>query len=92
MKAAEKFYTNVVGWSVAPFEGSPQPYDMWMRDGSQPVGGVMTIPEGMNFPPHWEMYVGVDKLEDAIATIERLGGRALGPLIEVPWAAARGTS
>jgi predicted enzyme related to lactoylglutathione lyase len=84
MKAAEKFYAAVVGWTVAPFEGSPQPYDLWMRGGDQPVGGVMTIPAGMNFPPHWEMYVGVDKLEDAIAKIEQLGGQSLGPLIEVP--------
>jgi uncharacterized protein len=84
MKAAERFYTAVVGWTVAPFEGSPQPYDMWMRTGGLPVGGVMTIPEGMGFPPHWEMYVGVPKLEDAMAQIERLKGSALSPVIEVP--------
>jgi uncharacterized protein len=84
MKAAEKFYSTVVGWAVSPFEGSPQPYDMWMRSSGEPEGGVMTIPPGMNFPPHWEMYVGVDKIEDAIKLIERLGGSALGPLIEVP--------
>jgi hypothetical protein len=84
MKAAEKFYTAVVGWTVTPFDGAPEPYDMWTRAGGEPVGGVMKIPQGMNFPPHWEMYVGVDKLEDAIARIERLGGRALGPLVEVP--------
>jgi uncharacterized protein len=84
MKAAEKFYTNVVGWSVQPFDGSPQPYDMWMRADHQPVGGVMTVPEGMNFPPHWEMYVGVDDFDDAVAQIQRLGGRGLGPVIEIP--------
>jgi uncharacterized protein len=84
MKAAETFYTNVVGWTVTPFEGSPQPYDMWMRGDHLPAGGVMKLPEGMNFPPHWEMYVGVDNLDDAVAHIQRLGGRALGPLIEVP--------
>jgi predicted enzyme related to lactoylglutathione lyase len=44
----------------------------------------MTIPQGMNFPPHWEMYVAVPKLEDAVAQIERLGGKILGPLVEVP--------
>jgi hypothetical protein len=38
----------------------------------------------MNFPPHWEMYVGVPKLDDAVAKIERLGGGALSPVIEVP--------
>ena len=84
MKAAEKFYSAVVGWTVAPFDGSPQPYDMWMRDGGVPVGGCMTIPEGMNFPPHWGMYVGVNKLEDAVAAIEKAGGSSLSPVIEVP--------
>ena len=74
MKAAEDFYTKVVGWTVSPFDGAPQPYDMWMRAADVPVGGVMTIPEGMNFPPHWEMYIAAPKLEDAVAHIERLGG------------------
>jgi predicted enzyme related to lactoylglutathione lyase len=84
MKAAETFYTAVVGWTVRPFEGSPQPYDTWMRDGETSIGGVMTIPPGMNFPPHWGMYVLVDNLEDAVAQIERLGGSSLSPVIDVP--------
>jgi uncharacterized protein len=84
MKAAETFYAAVVGWTVMPFEGSPQPYDMWVRAGDVQIGGVMTIPEGMNFPPHWGMYVGVPKLEDAESHIERLGGSALSPVIDVP--------
>ena len=84
MKASERFYTTVVGWTVTPFEGSPQAYDMWMRAGGVPVGGVMKIPEGMNFPPHWGMYVGVPKLEEAVSHIERLGGSALSLVIDVP--------
>ena len=84
MKAAEAFYTSVVGWSVTPFEGSPQAYDMWTRADGVPVGGVMTIPEGMNFPPHWGMYVGVPNLEDGVAKIERLGGSSMSPVIDVP--------
>jgi predicted enzyme related to lactoylglutathione lyase len=84
MKAAEAFYSKVVGWTVAPFSTSPQAYDMFMRTADAPTAGVMNIPEGMQFPPHWEMYVGVDKLEDAVAHIERLGGKALGPLIDIP--------
>jgi len=31
VEAAKRFYTAVVGWTVAPFAGSPDPYDMWMR-------------------------------------------------------------
>lgn len=82
--AAEQFYTTVVGWTVTPFQGSPQRYDMWTRDGDVPVGGVMQIPAGMNVPPHWGMYVGVPTLEDGVSRIERLGGSALSGVIDVP--------
>jgi predicted enzyme related to lactoylglutathione lyase len=84
MKAAEQFYTAVIGWTVKPFRGAPDPYDVFARSGGVDVGGVMTIPNGMNFPPHWEMYLAVPKLEDTVSKIERLGGSALSPLIEVP--------
>jgi uncharacterized protein len=84
MNAADKFYSTVVGWTSAPFDGSPQPYSIFSRAGATPVAGLMTIPKGMNFPPHWEMYVGVPNLDDAISNIQRLGGNALGPLVEVP--------
>ena len=84
MKAAGEFYAKIVGWKVSPFEGSPEPYDVLMRGGDVGIGGVMTIPEGMGFPPHWGMYIGVPKLEDAVAEIERRGGSGLSPVIEVP--------
>lgn len=84
VKAAEQFYTAVVGWTITPFEDSPDPYDMWTREGNVPIGGVMKIPQGMNVPPHWGMYVGVSKLEDAVSRIEEQGGSTLSPLIEVP--------
>ena len=81
--AAEKFYSAVVGWTTAPFDGSPQPYSMFVR-GETPAAGVMTIPEGMNVPPHWVMYIGVPNLEAAVSQIERSGGVAMSPVIEVP--------
>ncbi len=84
MKAAEKFYRNVVGWGAAPFEGSPQPYTMFNRAGEVPVAGLMTTPAGMHAPPFWAMYVGVPKLEDAVAHITRLGGSELSPVIDIP--------
>ena len=66
MKAAEKFYTTVVGWTITPFPEAPDPYDMWTGAGGVPIGGVMKIPQGMNFPPHWGMYVGVTTLENGV--------------------------
>ena len=82
--AAEKFYKNVVGWTSQPFKGSPQPYTMFNRAGEVPVAGLMKTPEGMNAPPFWAMYVGVPKLEDAVANIKRLGGSELSPVIDIP--------
>ena len=41
MKAAETFYKTVVGWTSAPFEGSPQPYTVFNRSGDVQVAGLM---------------------------------------------------
>jgi predicted enzyme related to lactoylglutathione lyase len=82
--AAEKFYRNVVGWTSAPFEGSPDPYTVFNRSGKVGVAGLMKRPDGMNMPPFWSMYVAVPKLDDAVAHITRLGGSELSPAIDVP--------
>ena len=84
MKAAEQFYRKVVGWTAVPFEGSPQPYSTFNRSGDVPVAGLMKRPDGMNFPPFWAMYVGVQKLEDGVAHIKKLGGKELSPVIDIP--------
>ena len=82
--AAESFYKNVVGWTSAPFEGSPDPYTVFKRSGQVQVAGLLKTPAGMNMPPFWSMYVAVPKLEDAVAHIKRLGGKELSPVIDVP--------
>ena len=84
MKAAEAFYSAVVGWKTAPFEGAGQPYTMFSRSGDVPVGGVMTRPDEVKAPPFWAMYVGVPRIEDAAAGIERLGGKAHTEVIAIP--------
>jgi predicted enzyme related to lactoylglutathione lyase len=84
MTAASAFYRTVMGWTAAPFHGSPHPYTMLNRSGEIPAAGVMARPEGMNAPPFWAMYVGVPRLEEAAAQIKRLGGSECSPVIEVP--------
>ena len=84
MKGAETFYRTVVGWTTAPFEGSPQPYTMFNRSGEVPVGGVLERPEGMTAPPFWAMYVGVPDIEAAAAHIKQLGGSECSEVIDVP--------
>ncbi len=73
MAAAETFYKNVIGWTSAPFRGSPDPYNVFKRSGDVQVAGLMHRPQGMNMPPFWSMYIAVPKLEETVAQIKRLG-------------------
>ena len=84
MKAAEAFYGPVVGWTFSRFDGAPMPYDAINRSADVSIGGVMTIPEGMRFPPHWEMYVAVSNFDEAVTAIEKRGGSGLSPAMEIP--------
>jgi predicted enzyme related to lactoylglutathione lyase len=83
-QAAETFYKTVVGWTSAPFAGSPMPYTLFKRKGDVGVAGLMQTPEGMNMPPFWAMYIAVPGLEDAVAKVNRLGGSELSEVITVP--------
>ncbi len=83
MKAAEAFYGAVVGWTFNPFDGVPFPYDAILPASGQAVGGVMRIPDGMQFPPHWEMYIAVADFDHAVTQIEKRGGRGLSPGMEL---------
>ena len=82
--AAKAFYTAVIGWTYKPFETSHTPYDIVHRPDGQSMGGIMPIPTGMNYPPHWEMYIAVQSLDETMAKAQRLGGRSLSGVIEVP--------
>jgi predicted enzyme related to lactoylglutathione lyase len=60
---------------------------MFGRTADRNVGGAMTLPAELaqhGVPPHWGMYVGVEKLEPAAADVARLGGGALSEVIDVP--------
>jgi predicted enzyme related to lactoylglutathione lyase len=73
-----------LGWTTRAFEGAPQPYSMFDRASDTPSAGFMTKPEEVPGPPFWAMYVGVPKLEEALAHIKRLGGSECSPVIDVP--------
>lgn len=87
LKAAEAFYTDVVGWTTTPFDGAGAPYSMFTRAGDVPAAGAMTLPAELashGVPPHWGLYVGVERLEPAVADVARLGGGTLSEVITVP--------
>ena len=84
MKAAEAFYSAVVGWQTKPFDDASHPYTTFNRSDGAGVGGVMTKPPEVKAPPFWAMYVAVPNLEEAASKITRLGGKTHTEVIEIP--------
>jgi predicted enzyme related to lactoylglutathione lyase len=82
--AAKTFYGAVIGWTYKPFADAKQPYDIAHRPDGQPMGGVMPLPQGMNVPPHWEMYIAVNDIDATIAQVTRLGGLSMSGVNDVP--------
>lgn len=85
-KAAEAFYTKVVGWTTEAFPGSGMPYTVW-KAGSQGIGGMMATTDEMKaagVPPHWMIYVGVTDIEAAVGKAQSLGGRVQVKPQEIP--------
>jgi predicted enzyme related to lactoylglutathione lyase len=75
-KAAEAFYTTLMGWGAEPWAGSVPPYTMW-TSGASPIGGVMALPEEARAggaPPHWLAYVRVGDVAASAGRVRELGG------------------
>ena len=85
-KAAEGFYTKVVGWS-AKNSGQPGMSYTLLSAGETMVGGLMAIPEEakkMGARPIWLGYVAVDDVDAYAAKIKAAGGRVLKEPTDVP--------
>lgn len=83
---AVDFYGKVVGWTITPFEGAPEPYDMW-TSGKGPIGGVMELPADareMGAPTHWIAYICTPDADATAARATELGGTVLVPAQDIP--------
>ncbi len=78
LDAAGAFYSGLFGWTVAPFEGSPEPY-LSIKNGDVNAGGMRAATPGA--PPFWLAYFGVEDLDAALAKVSELGGAVhAGPI------------
>ncbi|MCW8983720.1 MAG: VOC family protein [Thermoanaerobaculales bacterium] len=85
-KAAQDFYTQLIGWGTQEWEGGEQPYTMWTNK-ETPLGGVMELPEeakAAGAPPHRTAYVSVKDVNESVAKVAELGGQVLNGPMEVP--------
>ncbi len=87
--AATGFYTELIGWGTAEWGEGENPYVMWTTDETPQgsIGGVIPLPEEAKkagAPPHWLPYVGSLDIEATVSEAQKLGGKVMVPLTEIP--------
>jgi uncharacterized protein len=79
LDASKEFYSSLFGWTVEPFEGSPQPY-LTIKNGEANNGGIREL-DSPGPPPHWLVYFAIDDIDQGLAKVEQLGGvKHAGPM------------
>jgi predicted enzyme related to lactoylglutathione lyase len=74
-EAAQKFYADVVGWSIVPSPlANTADYLILTASDGQGVGGMMTLPDGALMKPGWFSYIGVQDVDGTTQKIKQLGG------------------
>jgi uncharacterized protein len=81
LTASAGFYSQLFGWTISQFEGSPEPY-LAIRNGDVNNGGIReATPPGT--PPHWLVYFGIDDVDAGLAKVEQLGGTKIAGPIDI---------
>ena len=85
-KAAEKFYSKVVGWETHD-SGQPGMTYTLLQAGDVPVAGLMALPKeacDAGAKPGWTGYVGVDDVDAYAGRITKAGGKVHVPPTDIP--------
>jgi uncharacterized protein len=86
LPGAEKFYSKVAGWTLAPNTMNAQKYTL-LKTGETMVGGLMPIPEDaakMGACPAWTGYIAVDDVKAYADKVKAAGGAIHRPPTEIP--------
>jgi uncharacterized protein len=86
LAGAEKFYSKVVGWTLAPNTMNSQKYTL-LKAGEAMVGGLMPIPEEaakMGARPAWMGYIAVDDVKAYADKVKAAGGAIYREPTEIP--------
>jgi predicted enzyme related to lactoylglutathione lyase len=86
LPGAEKFYSKVVGWTIAPNTMNAQAYSL-LQSGQTMVGGLMPIPEDAartGVRPAWMGYIAVDDVKAYADKVKGAGGAIHRPPAEIP--------
>lgn len=79
---AGAFYTQLFGWESAAMDMPTGAYTLF-KQGEADVAGMMA-PQMDGVPSHWLDYISVDDVAASRAIVEKAGGKAITPVIEMP--------
>jgi uncharacterized protein len=84
--AAIAFYGEVLGWTGRGMDmGEMGTYTIFERGGEDgDVAGCMKTPPGMEAPPHWLVYIGVDDVDATAARAKELGATVFHEATDIP--------
>ncbi|HTN41939.1 MAG TPA: VOC family protein [Asticcacaulis sp.] len=80
LDAAISFYSDVVGWTVAPSQTPGMDYRL-IHAADEGVGGMMKAPDA-GMPSAWFGYINVADVDAEVAAFEAGGGKVLWPANE----------
>jgi uncharacterized protein len=84
LAGSEKFYSKVVGWTLAPNTMNAQKYTL-LKAGETMVGGLMPIPEeAAGVRPAWMGYIAVDDVKAYADKVKAAGGAIHRPPTQIP--------
>jgi predicted enzyme related to lactoylglutathione lyase len=86
LKAAGKFYSNVLGWGTQDSGIEGAEYSLFTVN-SRGVAGLMPIPEDArksDVRPCWMGYISVDDVDQAAVKLEQQGGKVHRPPTTIP--------
>ena len=84
-EASKAFYSKLFGWTYQDFpmdESGELTYSMAVKDGSFVAGIYTQAPDQKEagIPPHWDVHIAVDNVDEVAARVESCGGSVLfGP-------------
>jgi uncharacterized protein len=74
------FYQAVVGWTPQGLDmGGYEDYAMDAPNSETMAGICYARGVNVDIPPQWMIYIVVANLDESVATVEELGGKALTP-------------
>ncbi len=81
---ALKFYSTLMGWETKDVSMGPgEPYGLCLMNGKD-MAGITKSKAPAHVPPHWLPYIAVDDVDKSVAKLQELGGKLLGPAMDIP--------